>query len=334
MKILINTNYRDSAGAKVCVYDLSKLFEGEGFKVTHNDWEYEGTYDLILFMSKDSEVLKAKKLHPNSIVGIMDPKLKGYKIKEIKKADFLLVSSIEQREVFLKHNKNIVIYYMFRNIKKFEKKHKPKEKITIGYHGNKLHLNNFNPHINDALDELAGKYNVELNVMYNIKTLGKWEKILPQKIKINHIQWSEKNYYEELSKCDIGIIPNLLSINKKRGLFFSKKFKDAKMYSFMKEDYLTRYKYSTNPGRIYIFNQLGIPVVSDFTPSSCQFIQDGKSGFVVNGIDGWYAGLEKLILDHQLRQKMAEKLNEFIEDNYSIEKNFQNLLKYINSLKK
>ena len=337
--IVINTNHKNSAGAKVCVNDLDQHFKQSGFEVIYNDWEYKKEYNLILFMSHDSKVKEAKIISPDSIVGIMDPKIKNkHKIEEIKMADFLLVSSIEQKERLLIYNKNIVIYYMFPDIKNIEKTHKNKEIIVIGYHGNKLHLNNFHPHINNALDRLAEKYDMELNVMYNIETLGKWKKTTPKRIKINHIQWSNDNYYKYLSKCDIGIVPNLMSINKKIGLltairWFEKNILDYN-FGYNSDDYLLRYKYSTNPGRIYVFCQLGIPVVSDFTPSSCQFIQDGKSGFIVNGSEGWFTALEKLIIDHQLRQKMADNLNTFIKKNYSIEKNFQSLLKYINNLKK
>jgi glycosyltransferase involved in cell wall biosynthesis len=333
MKILFNTNSRDSAAARVCVNDLSKLFEKRGFFVKHNDWEYSDNYDLILFMSKDSEVDIARKKSPDSLVGIIDPKLRNYKIEEAKKADFIIVTSIEQREMFLKYNKNIFIYFMFPNIEKIDKKHTQKEKILIGYHGNKIHLNNFKPHLNKALDKLSEKYDVELNAMYNIDTLGKWNKNLPKKIRVNHIQWSEKNYYEELAKCDIGIVPNLLSIKNEVGLFVTKLFSGDKNLALMNNDYITRYKHSTNPGRIYIFNQLGIPVISDFVPSASQFIQDGKSGFIVNGWLGWYTALEKLIKNHELRQEMSQNLNEFIENNYSIEKNFQNFLEFIKKLK-
>ena len=58
MKVLINTNY-DSAGTKVCVDDLIPKFKKAGFDVTRNDWDNYQNYDLILFMSPDSEVIKA-----------------------------------------------------------------------------------------------------------------------------------------------------------------------------------------------------------------------------------------------------------------------------------
>jgi len=203
MKIAINTNY-NSAGSKVCVEDLSTRLAGAGFEITRNDWGNYKKYGLILFMAPDSQVGLAKSLNPSSLVGIMDPKLtKKWQRDEAGLADFLVVSSIEQRDVFLKYNKNVFIYYMFPELKEVVKKHEPKNKIIIGYHGNKIHLNCMET-IQQALDSLGARYNIEFWAMYNYNNLGLWNKNLPQNCSIKHIQWSEENYYKALSKCDIG----------------------------------------------------------------------------------------------------------------------------------
>ena len=320
MKVLINTNY-ESAGTKVCVDDLSIKFRNTGFEVMRNDWDNYQNYDLILFMSPDSEVIKAKKINSKALVGIMDPKITKERKPEVEKADFLMVTSLEQKDFFLKYNKNIVIYYMFPGIKESVKNHINKDKIIIGYHGNKVHLD----HISDlskALDNLSEKYNIELWAMYNIKKKGQWKKNLPQKCPIKHIQWSKRAYYNELSKADIGIIPAKIA-NK---LF--------KIFGLKKYDYLIRFKYSTNPGRIYPFSQLGIPVVADFMPSYCQIIKDGESGFLVYSQEGWYYALEKLILSPELRNELSRNLRDFINNNCSPKINFQKLLKFIKDLKK
>jgi len=317
MKVIINTNY-DSAGTKVCVEDLGVKFKNAGFEVKRNDWDNYQNYDLILFMSPDSEVTKAKKINPKALVGIMDPKITIKRTPEVKSADFLLVTSLEQRDFFLKYNRNIIIYYMFPEMKEFVKEHVGKNKIIIGYHGNKVHLN-YISELSKTLDSLLDKYNIEFWAMYNIKKSGFWEKNRPKKCPVKHIQWSEDNYYKEISRADIGVIPAKIPIK-----FFFKGFNIRKRY-----DYVVRFKYSNNPGRIYPFSQLGIPVVADFTPSYCQLIEDGKSGFLVYSEEGWYNALEKLIISPELRNKMSRNLKSFIDNNYSPDLNFQKFLEFI-----
>jgi len=333
-KVLINTNYR-SAGSKVCVDDLSIKFRNAGFEIKRNDWNNYQEYDLVLFMSPDSEAVRAKKINPDIRVGIMDPKINMRRKEEVKTADFLIVSSIEQKDIFLKYNKNIFIYYMFPEIKEIFKEHTNKDKTIIAYHGNKLHLSGMLD-VAWALDELSNKYNIELWIIYNIEKLGKWKNNLFKRCPLRHIQWSEENYYKYLSQSDIGIMPNKKPINLKLGLQTTKllkRFLGYKIY-YNKYDYLMRFKYSSNPGRIYVFSQLYIPVVADFTPSCCQVIQDGKSGLLVYSKEGWYQAIEQLILEPDLRQKMSINLKEYIDNNCSPEINFQKLLKFIENLKK
>jgi len=332
MRIVINTNY-DSAGTRVCVDDMLPRLKTAGHEVVRNDWGNYQKYDLALFMAPDSAVDTAKKQNPRIKTGIMDPKLALSRTRaEAERSDFLLVSSIEQRDVFWHYNKNVFIFFMFPETKVQNKIHKDKGKIILGYHGNKLHLHCFVQQITPALNELGKKYNLELRVLYNVKKLGQWRIGLPKTIAINHIQWSEEAYYKEFADCDIGLVNNYLPINGHLGKLASSLFKKLNRFNpfgFNQDDYLVRYKYSTNPGRIYVFSQLGIPVVADTSPSMCQLIQDGQSGFLVNSHEGWEYALEKLIKSAALRQQMSKNLFTFIDANYSIEKNFAKFNDYI-----
>lgn len=333
MKILINTNY-NSAGTKVCVDDLMVKFKNAGFEITRNDWDNYQKYDLILFMAPDSQVEKAKKANPSAIIGIMIPTITKERIKEIKAADFLLVGSIEHRDCLLQYNNNIFVYYMFPEIKSLKKEHKSKDKIIIGYHGNKTHLSCMLDAVK-AIDELSDKYKIELWAIYNIEKSGKWKRNLPQRCKTRHIQWSEENYYKYLAQCDIGIMPAKIPVN-----FFLGNSATRLLSSFLDNwpkynnyDYLMRFKGGTNAGRVYVFSQFHIPVVADFMPSYCEIIQDGKSGYLVYSKQGWYWALEKLIVSPDLRNKMSNNLKNFINSNCSPEINFNNFLKFIEKIK-
>ncbi|MFN8255583.1 MAG: hypothetical protein U0W24_07835 [Bacteroidales bacterium] len=334
MKITINTNY-NSAATKVCVTDLIPKLIQTGHEVRHNHWNDYKNCDLVLFMAKDAEIEQVRRQNPKAVVGIMDPKLDRNKNHQSESADFLLVSSVEQRDALLSINPNIVIYYMFPETPVIKKIHQPVDKILIGYHGNKLHLHAFYPVISKALDLLSEKYNIELTAIYNINELGKWKKGLPAKIKVNHLQWIENEYINDLSKCDIGIVNNLKPIrnnliNLRIHPFWSEIF--GRGYGYDYTDLKTRYKYNTNPGRIYVFSQLGIPVVSDFVPSAVQFIRHGYSGLLAHTAQGWYNALESLILDYRLRNEYSQNLKKYIDENYSISLNFNNLNEYLISL--
>ncbi|MBU2544897.1 hypothetical protein KKC65_00365 [Patescibacteria group bacterium] len=333
MNIVINTNYKEST-TKTCLYQLGKKFSQAGHSVVYGDWENYQNYDVILFMSYDPEIEKAKKDNPKAMVGVLSSKLVSERhIKQARTADFLIVDSIEVRDLAWRYNKNVFIYFMFPEIDFLPKQHFKKEKIIIGYHGNKVHLSNANS-FKKALDKLSEKYNIEFWAIYNIDKLGKWKFNLPEKCPVKHIQWSESCYHEYLSKVDIGVCPGKTYINE-----FTSKLLARSLINFLtnsirysKTDYIIRFKYAINPGRIYPFSQLNIPVVADFMPSYGQIIQDGKSGFLAYSKEGWYYALEQLILSSELRQKMSDNLREYIDNNCSPDINFKKFVKFVNSL--
>ncbi|HLP86289.1 MAG TPA: hypothetical protein VK153_00200 [Candidatus Paceibacterota bacterium] len=327
MKFVINTNYK-SAGT-IVLNGIEKRLRETNHEISLNDWVDYHKYDVAIFMAPDSRVREAKKMNPHLLCGIFDPKVTlSWQIKETKSADFIIVSSIEQRESLLKYNKNIFIYYMFPDIIEKEKEHIEKDKIIIGYHGNKQHLSAMRD-VSWALDELAKKYDIEFQAIYNIKKLGKWNKNVPKICPVKHIQWSEENVTSNLINCDIGVAPSVIPVSR----FFSRPISS---FFFNKEgyhsnDYVQRFKFSNNPGRIYVFSQLGIPVVTDFTPSACQLIKDGESGFLVGTKEGWYEALKKLIDNEKIRNDTSYNLKNFINLNLSVDKTFTKFIEFINS---
>lgn len=277
--ITVNTKY-ESAG-RVVLEDALK-----GIKCARNDRDYT-KYDTVIFMAPDSEVKFAKKINPAIKCIIFDPKTNN--LEDVRLADELIVSSIEQREFFLKYNKNIQIYYMFPPVYRYN--NQKGQTIFIGYHGNKQHLEEMTE-LTKALDDLAVDYDIALIASYNINKLGMWKKNRPKICKVLDRQWSSE-YYELNPSC-IGVCPSLKPTWK------------------LTDDYVSRYKYSNNPGRIWVFSQLGIPVIADFTPSSCQFIKDGHNGLLVGSKEGWKRAIE-MLFDPKLRNKLANNLRKDME---------------------
>lgn len=306
------------------LYGFNKKLRDRGHNVSANDWSNYSKYDVAIFMAPDSKVREAKEKNPKLRCVIFDPKISLFwQREEVRAADLLLVGSIEQRDYLLAFNKNIFIFYMFPETKEIKKEHAPKDKIIIGYHGNKQHLSAMRD-LSWALDELAQKHSIEFRPIYNMAKLGRWHKNHPKICPVNHLQWSREILGRELSQCDIGVVPSVLPVSK---------FLSRPLWSFISNsegyngnDYVERFKFSNNPGRIYVFSQLHLPVVADFTPSSCQLIKNGESGFLVGTKAGWYHALESLILDAKLRSSFAENLAKEINE-ISPDKTFEEFLK-------
>ena len=118
-------------------------------------------------------------------------------MRAAREADFLMVSSVEQRDVFYRYNRNILIYYMFPEMDQVEKEHTDHSPIIIGYHGNRVHLECMANGAQLAINELARRREIEFWAMYNIRRLGHAYIGMPDEtlMRVCHIQWSEENYY-------------------------------------------------------------------------------------------------------------------------------------------
>jgi hypothetical protein len=62
--------------------------------------------------------------------------------------------------------------------------------------------------------------------------------------------------------------------------------------------------------------QLGIPVVADMTPESCQFLQHGRTGFLAHSAEGWYDAIASLRSSAELRQEIAGKAKSWFDERF------------------
>ncbi len=333
MKIVFNTNYKQSAGARVCVDDLSKKFIRDGHTVAFDDWKGYPNFDVALFMAPDSDVRTAKKMSPKIVCGIMDPKVgKKRFIEEIAAADFLAVSSVEQYDFFARFGKPMFIYYMFPETEWHEKEHADKERIIIGYHGNKQHLDSMK-HVSRALDLLAADMPVEFHAIYNIRKLGAWRRNLPSRCDVTHIQWDEQTAADHINSFDIGVIPTNLPLpwyaqmhtRPLRSFFYNPE-------GYYRHNYIMRYKYSNNPGRIYPFAVSGVPIVADMSPSTAQFIRHGENGFLASSTEGWYLGLIQLAKSAQKRRVFSDSMQKLIRSEYLPDITFSKFVRFLEDI--
>ena len=315
MKLVLNTR-SNTMGARVCIYDLHKRLTRLGVQAQLNDWDHYDRYDVAVFTGYDEDIAKAREQNPGIRIAIADPKEGNPKhVRAAREADFLMVSSVEQRDVFYRYNRNIMIYHMFPEMEQIEKEHTDHSPIIIGYHGNRVHLECMANGAQLAINELARRRRIEFWAMYNIRRLGQAYIGMPDDslVRVRHIQWSEENYYTELGQADIGIVPNEVPIKDKAKMLEVSGYPVTE-FNYEPYDHLTRYKASSNPGRIYVFSKLGIPVVSDFCPSAAQFIIEGRSGFLASSPQGWFEALNRLAESAALRSNCAAQLRRICDE--------------------
>ena len=303
---------KQTAGSKVCIFDMYKKFKDLNFYTFLNKEDFD-SYDFIFIMGNEEKYCKILKNSKAKII-VCDPKQTSINSINLScRADLLLVSSIEQRDDFLKFNENIIVWPMFPHIKLKEKKHTKKNNITIVYHGNKVHLEALSPDIKNAIEKISKKKRIKLKLIYNIKKLGFQNKSLPNSsgLVVEHIQWNENNFLSHIYSGDIGIVPNLLPIKEKQYLLKKSEVKGLNV-NYEPFDYLVRYKCSSNPGRISVFGKLDLPVIAEPTPSNCQIIDDSSSGFLCISEISWHNCILELIENPKLRKSMSKNLKKKI----------------------
>lgn len=309
---------------------LNGLNELEGISIDFFNSDYIN-YDVVLFMGYDPDSKKAKQDNPLIKVGIIDPR-PSFKIN-FTYVDFILANGIEMKDYFMKFNKSIFNYYIYPEVQFTKKVHHNDHKIVIGYHGNKIHLMASKERLMPAIELLAQKYQVELWLMYDLKSLGEWDYNASSKnLYIKHIQWSDDGYEKYMSQVDIGVVPSLIPV--KNASLLKITFKSLfNKFNENNSDYLLRFKVTSNVGRGLVFAQLKVPVIMDMTPSALQFISDSENGYVCYSLDSWQRAFFNLAENQEHRSEMAENLFKEFKVHYSskiVNKSFMNfLLKYI-----
>ena len=323
MRIVLNTRV-DDHGSRLGIHGLAGRLRAAGVEVEVNDWGRYERYDVAVFLGYDHDIEAARRRNPRLRIALFDPKQSRAEwIEAARQADFLLVSSVEQRDVFYRLNRNILIWSMFPPMPAVEKVHVEKEPIVVGYHGNRVHLECMRDTVRPALEELARRRPIEFWALYNVAELGRAELGVPDEslVRVRHIPWTPDLYpgsavspqfYTELAQVDVGIVPTELPVRGKVRALERIAYRERR---FMYEpfDHLIRLKASTNHGRLYPFARLGIPVVTDFAPSCSQFVRDGESGFVVSSPYGWLEALEALCDSAELRNRLAAALRRTLD---------------------
>ena len=307
MRILLTTAFVSAPSTEIYLRLLQKMNESTdaSFHFGGNDYE---NYDVVIFMGYDPDIAEARRVNPSAIVGIIDVRpASGIPLKG---ADFLLANGVEMRDFWAGSVPHIFVYEPSWLVSGEKQTRDPEDStFRIGYHGNLIHLNEMFPRITGAIEAVAKDRPVELTVVYNVENLGKWTLGVPDSglVKTNHVQWEESAFDRDLAKVDVGITPNLTPF---RNPMSAKRSHRVSRRMFLDDvtDTILRYKSNSNAGRMMVFAQYGIPVISDPFPSAAKFLGDEVGGQMATTSGGWYDALNRYAESESFRTKMGGAL--------------------------
>lgn len=306
MRILFATDAHENISTQLNIPNYAKLNNLDGVSIDFYNHNY-ADYDVVLFMGYDPRIAEARSAKPSLKIGVID--LRPSSIEKSIGADFVIANGLEMQDWLSDYFEHIFTYPIYPLVNTPQKTHRQQEPLILGYHGNKVHLSALGQGIRIAIETLSETYKLELWAVYDIQSLGDLPFSLfdPKKVPVRFFQWSEDVYKKVISKVDIGLVPNLIPIQEP----LSAKQEIARYSSLFNphdSDILLRYKSTTNPGRIYVFSQLGIPVVADYSPSATQALQHGVNGYLAYSTGGWYRALKSLAESAERRQQMGNAL--------------------------
>ena len=307
MRFVLCTHTKPHLGTRRLFFDdLAEDLRAQGIVAHLDRWDDLADYDVAIFKAGDLATRRARHVNPRIKVGIVHPGDTSPALeRETRQSDFIISGSLEERDYYLKVQKNIFILPHIERPPVAVKVHAPTQNVVLGYHGNKHHLEQFSPHLTGALNALGRKRPIRLNAVYNIRDLGMWRTGRPG-IPVHDVQWSYETVRGELLGCDIGLVPSLTPrrVSSRMGPSRIRRF-DRVRFGRSPSDYRLRFKNTSNAGRAFLFMQLGIPVVGDMTPELCQALQHGRTGFIAYSEAGWFDAIEKLIESADLRRSIA-----------------------------
>lgn len=281
------------------------------------------------------ELAQMKRRFPGLVFVLADPKVQTRdQLASSVLADFCLVGSFEHEARVTMLGGTALRFHWRPNLDSFRpvppSEQSESKRVRLFYHGNRAHLESLSATALAAIDSLAKTHSIVLEAHYSKRRAGPWR--VPRwvrNLEVEHWDWEEPTVWQRLALSDIGIVPAALPASPIRPVVERRTRLNAWMnpMALRRDDYLLRFKVTANPGRIIPFGHFAKPVVSDFFPSSAELLRDGVDGFLALNSEQWRRGLEKLILDKGLRQRMGESLKNRCESLSHVKNDASRLLR-------
>lgn len=312
---------------RILVHDLAHVLADQGHSVQIHGHVESTREDSVLIYSKGD--VNLHRTNDKRICGAIS--LSG---DSNQKFDFSIVNSIEEKksvEHLCKETAIInLVEKMYQGIPL--KDHKPGDIFTVGYHGSYTHLPKLKDGFVEAFNHLIenGK-SIRLNCLTNSSTIS--EEILKDiGLNMKNVTFRDWDFgiaREFIQQSDVGIIPNLTSLRDHSDIVND----HNNQIGTYNTDYIFRFKNKSNPGRSFVFNQLGIPVITDLTPSMMPMYFDEMCGSVATNSHTWLKAINRFMSHTERNSAALIAYNRFCEL-YSMEKDAQNLARIIENLRK
>tara|TARA_R100000008_G_scaffold86119_1_gene77978 strand:+ start:2981 stop:3946 length:966 start_codon:yes stop_codon:yes gene_type:complete len=293
-RITFLTNHRDfnTGSYRIWIHDLNNYFQQLNIpsQIAHDI----GDEEIVIVVKGEINIARAVKQQcPWKKVGLINPKVDTYDY-----CDFLIVGSIEE-QASLSTNKNVLLYPLIEELfqNKDIKEHTDTDVLRFCFHGHYPHLAKFDPHVKLALEEFSKEREIELLIIHGHPEFD-WQIGRPD-IKIKYKQWNAGTIAQDILSADIGLCPNATYVDDyKRDQVI-----DTGAYD---TDYVVRFKNKSNSGRAFVFHQLGLPVVTDLTPSNLHILGNPEHGLIAADKHGWLKAFRQLSSSKK-RNEMALK---------------------------
>lgn len=329
MKInFVTRNKDDNSGSyRIWVRDLCNTLVENGYdaKISLANEDIDKDSDVIILCKSAYNLApKAKELFPGCILGAINIPC-NYHDKNI---DFVIVGSIEEYTSMSLYE-NVFIHPLiekkYENIESF--KHKNKDTFNICFHGHYPHLFKFEPFLRESIEYFDKNIKkVKLKIITGDKNFD-WKDGRPN-VDIEMFGYDD-SFVDIVQSCDIGIVPNVLDL---RVLIADLEKTVSSNHGLYDTDYFIRMKNKTNPGRSYVFYQLGLPVIHDLSPSSFELMS--KTGYNICAHDTRsYLREMKLLLNEDYRNEVSQKNKKVFEEHYSRKHHADKIIQFIKRIK-
>ena len=228
--------------------------------------------------------------------------------KMCKRANLVICSTIEQKKLIEKYNKNVEVILDLKDetVRSLHKKNYDQvtDSFQIVWEGlpQNVYLLKI---ISSVLIELSKKYKIKLNVItdlkykgysnqfYDIKTYDQVDRIFNRRKIFKLYRWNLENYYKIILNSDLAIIPTDLKDN-----FIAGKPEN----------------------KLLLFWRLGLPVITSASNAYYRTMKNANlNNYCYNDVD-WYKQIEQLILHKQKRKFIGKIGKNYAETNYSNKK--------------
>lgn len=225
-------------------------------------------------------------------------------------ADFAIVGSVEEQLSLIGLFPQIFVWPLVE--RQFEnaprRVHVDSETLTVCFHGGSGHLGSMaSSGLCAALERFKDRLAMDGRKLL-LRVISQSERpawrIGRPRVPTEFIRYDYASVGAAIQEADIGLAPN--ATFRAPGGLSSAFLKRWLKLDANSTDYVMRFKTKSNYGRALVFQQLGIPVIADITPSHMDLIRHGENGYLAANEASWLDGLT-LLADAAHRNEITSR---------------------------